>query len=142
MSVVSTVDVTIEDPTIGSRAAWLATNITVEVLSPLYPGQTITQDDVTAILDDLDNEADESWWIANFPGLISNVITNWQDGPYLRSQSVKTFVDMDALNNAMARYPLLPNYDEYHLDGINLIQNSDGTTAATLVPKEYERWSW
>lgn len=131
-----------QNTTAMSRNSYIQSNTTLELLSPLYPTANLSQADVDAIISDLCNELDINWQKEQNPGLLDIIFVEYHDELGSGQQGTRIFTDMTACNNLLAKYPIVFDHRPYTLNGINLVNISDGTVVSVLNPKEYARWQW
>lgn len=141
MTVSYTSTIVFQNNTAIARNEYIAEHTTLELLSPLYPTANLSQDDVNAIISDLQNELDLDWQRNQNPGLLDITYAPYHDELGSGVEVTRSFTDMTACNNMRAKYMLF-DYRLYTLDGVNLLYVSDGTVASVLNPKEYARWQW
>lgn len=142
MTVSYTSTTVLQNSSAGSRNAYIQEHTTLALLSPLYPTANLSQTDVDAIISDLQNELDLDWQKQQNPGLLDIINVEYHDELGNGYETTRIFTDMTAYNNFRAKYPIVFDHRLFTLDGINLLNVSDGTVAAVLNPKEYARWQW
>lgn len=124
------------------RTNYLLENITLELLNPLYPTLIQTQTDVHAVIKDLIDQANSQWLLEHIPGLIGATSEPYSNELGSGNLNTRIFQDIESYNYYASLCPVEQNCDLYHIEGTNLIRNSDGTIADALTPKEYARWKW